>query len=112
MDWLDIKLEVHKKRMTLTELAIRNGLHPSICRKVKNMTNYKAQAAIAEFIGRKPEDLWPERYPQGKPCILDTKKYPPIESQKSNAAADTKGSARSGAMSTIHSTTDVRRAAA
>lgn len=87
MDWLDIKNEVHRRHMTLTELAIRSGLYPSICRKVKNITNYKAQAAIAEFIGRKPEELWPDRYPQGKPCILDTKKYPRSESQKSNAVA-------------------------
>lgn len=88
MAWIDIKYEVHNLGMTLTELAVRNGLHPSICRKVKNVTNYKAQAAIAKFIGRKPEELWPDRYPQGKPCILDTKKHPPLESQKSNAAAD------------------------
>lgn len=56
--------------------------------KVKHITNYKAQAVIASFIDRKPEELWPNRYPQGKPYLIDTKKYPPLESQKSRTAID------------------------
>lgn len=93
LDWLDIKNEVHRRGLTLTELAVRSGLHPSICRKVKHITNYKAQAAIASFIDRKPEELWPNRYPQGKPYLIDSKKNPLLESQKSNIRFDGKAAA-------------------
>lgn len=88
MDWLDIKSEVHRRGMTLTELSVRSGLHPSILRKVKETKHYAGQAALAAFIDRKPEDLWPDRYPKKSSGILDTAKWPPLESQKSNAASD------------------------
>lgn len=88
MDWEAIKAEVHRRRMTLTELASRSGLHPSILRKVKTMTHYAGQAALAAFIDQKPEDLWPDRYPKKSSGILDTVKWPPLESQKSNASTD------------------------
>lgn len=87
LSWLQIKLAVHEQGMTLTELAIRNGFHPSLIRKLKTATHYRAQQALADFIGRRPEDLWPSRYPQGKPSILNTKKWPSLESQKSNGAS-------------------------
>lgn len=35
--------------MTLTGLALQEGLHGSQCRKVKTFPDYKAQAAIAEL---------------------------------------------------------------
>ena len=76
--------------MTLTELAKRNDIPVGSCRRVKGQTHYKAQQAIADFIGEKPEDLWPERYPQGKPRILDTAKFPPVTSQKSGGVADSR----------------------
>lgn len=88
MDWEAIKAEVHRRGMTLTELAIRSGLHPSILRKVKTMTHYAGQAALAAFIGQKPENLWPDRYPKKSSGILDTAKWPPLESQNSNASTD------------------------
>lgn len=90
MDWPAILAEVHRRGMTLTELAKRKGLSASSCRKVKTLTNYKAQEAIANFIDQKPEDLWPSRYPKGKPRILDTAKYPPSERKNSNAVTDKK----------------------
>ncbi|WP_273794728.1 helix-turn-helix domain-containing protein [Brucella intermedia] len=93
MDWLDIKSEVHRRGMTLTELAKRSGLHPSILRKVKTMTHYAGQEALAAFIGQKPENLWPDRYPKKSSGILDTAKWPRLESQKSNDAFDRKAAA-------------------
>ncbi|WP_036765197.1 helix-turn-helix domain-containing protein [Paracoccus pantotrophus] len=90
LDWHGIKAELHRRGMTLTELAKRNGMDPSTCRKVGSRTHFGAQAAIASFIDRKPEDLWPDRYPQGKPSILDTTKFPPVASQKGNATADSR----------------------
>ncbi|WP_083331455.1 helix-turn-helix domain-containing protein [Brucella inopinata] len=90
MDWEAIKAEVHRRRMTLTELAVRSGLHPSILRKVKTMPHYPGQEALAAFINQKPENLWPDRYPKKSSGILDTTKWPRLESQKSNAAFDRK----------------------
>lgn len=80
MDWPGIVAEIHRQGMTLTELAKRNGLPETACRKVSSQSHYKAQQVIAEFLGYKPEQLWPDRYPKGKPRILDTKKFPPVAS--------------------------------
>ncbi|WP_323790093.1 helix-turn-helix domain-containing protein [Thalassovita sp.] len=88
MDWPAVVAELHRNGMTLTELARRNDLNPSVFRQVKTRTNYKAQTIIAEFIGQKPEKLWPGRYPKGGPRILDTKKYPPMASQKGTDKPD------------------------
>ena len=90
MDWPAIKAEIHRRGMTLTELAIRNGMHHTLCRQVSSRTNRKAQQVIATFIGQKPEDLWPDRYPVGKHRILDTAKFPPVTSQKSGDVADSR----------------------
>lgn len=93
LDWLGIVAEVHRQGMTLTELAIRNGMHKAVCRQVKSRPNYKAQKLIADFLGMKPETLWPERYPKGKHKTLDTVKYPPVASQKAVAPADKRAAA-------------------
>lgn len=82
LDWPGIVAEIHRRGMTLTELAKRNGLPIGACRKVNSQGHYKAQKLIADFIGHRAEDLWPSRYPKGKPRILDTSKYPPVSSQK------------------------------
>ncbi len=88
MDWPAIKAEVHRRSMTLTELAVRSGLHSSVLRKVRTMTHYPGQAALAAFIDQKPEDLWPDRYPKKCSGILDTAKWPPLESPNSNVSTD------------------------
>lgn len=93
MDWPGIVAEIHRKGMTLTELAKRNGLPEAACRKVLSQGHFKAQQVIAEFLGMKPEALWPDRYPKGKPRILDTNKFPPVASQKADAIADTRAAA-------------------
>lgn len=90
LDWHGIKAELHRRGMTLTELAKQNGFDPSTCRKVNTSTNYRAQEVIAKFIGRKPEDLWPSRYPKGKTHILDTQKFPPVASAKTSGAPDSR----------------------
>lgn len=93
MDHAAIIAALHRRGMTLTELALRNGFSPNFCRKVKKQTNYKAQQAIADFLGVKPEELWPTRYPKGKPRILDTAKFPPVASQKTGVVADSEKAA-------------------
>lgn len=93
LDWQGIKAELHRRGMTLTELSVRAGLHPSVCRKVNARAHYGAQEAIAAFIGQKPEDLWPDRYPRKRASILDTAKFPPMASQKADATADKRAAA-------------------
>lgn len=88
MDWRGIVAELHRRGMTLTELATRNGLHAGACRRVGTVKHYPAQKVIADFLGCTPEDLWPDRYPKGGPRILDRTKYPPVASQKALHAAD------------------------
>lgn len=88
MDWDAIKAEVHRRGMTLTELASRSGLHPSILRKVKSMTHYAGQDALASFIDQKPEDLWPDRYPKKTSSIFDSKKWGDGETKKNPASRD------------------------
>jgi Ner family transcriptional regulator len=93
MDWPGGIAEIHRRGMTLTELAKQNGLNPPVFRQVKSRTSYKAQKIIADFIGQKPENLWPTRYPKGKPRILDTAKYPPVASQKEQPETDKRAAA-------------------
>ncbi|MCA1492733.1 helix-turn-helix domain-containing protein [Ensifer sp. NBAIM29] len=93
MDWQAIKAEVHRRGMTLTELAVRSGFHSSLLRKLNTVTHYEGQAALAAFIDQKPEKLWPTRYPKKHSGILDSAKWPPLESQKSNTAADMRAAA-------------------
>ncbi|WP_226781869.1 helix-turn-helix domain-containing protein [Oceaniglobus trochenteri] len=88
LDWEGIKAALHRKGMTFGELSVRSGLTRTACGKVKNATNYAAQKAIADFLGYKPESLWPSRYPKGGPRILDTKKYPPVDRKKSVGGSD------------------------
>jgi Ner family transcriptional regulator len=93
MDWRGIVAELHRQGMTLTELAIRNGLPSSSARKVGTVRHYPAQEVIAKFLGYTPEDLWPDRYPKGGPRILDRTKFPLVASPKAHEAADKKDAA-------------------
>lgn len=93
MDWPAVIAALHRRGMTLTGLAKLNGLNPDVFRQVKSRTNYKAQALIADFIGVKPEEIFPSRYPIGKPRIFDTNKYPVGSTGKKPIRADEKDAA-------------------
>lgn len=93
MDWPEIVSHLHRRGMTLSELAARNSVPVGSITRIKSKTHYAGQQAIADFLGEKPEDLWPDRYPKGKPRILDTTKYPPVNSQKSSQGADSRSAA-------------------
>lgn len=58
----DIKARVRKRGITLTDLAVSNGLEPSACRDALIRPRPKAERVIAEFIGEAPQKLWPDRY--------------------------------------------------
>lgn len=88
--WPEVIAKLHLSGMTLTELARINGIPVGSFTRVKGQAHYRAQQVIADFIGERPEDLWPDRYPKGKPRILDTQKFPPVASAKSLAGPDSR----------------------
>lgn len=77
-----ILCEIHERGMTLEQLAIRNGRNPSSMRNVWSRPNSINEQIIADFIGVKPEVLWPNRYPKKTTRIFDSKKWGTLESQK------------------------------
>ncbi|MCB1833153.1 MAG: helix-turn-helix domain-containing protein [Geminicoccaceae bacterium] len=58
----DIKAEIRKRGMTLKDLSISLGMHPTACRKVLEFPLLRAELAIAKLIQVPPQELWPDRY--------------------------------------------------
>lgn len=85
-----ILYEIQERGMTLDKLATRNGRNPNSFRHVWKRPNSINEAIIADFLGVKVEALWPKRYPKTTTRIYDSAKWDALESQKSNAAADTR----------------------
>ncbi|WP_435657914.1 helix-turn-helix domain-containing protein [Brucella pituitosa] len=88
-----ILCEIHERGMTLEQLAIRNGRNASSFRNIWTRPNSINETIIAEFLGMKPEMLWPNRYPKSTTRVYDSAKHGPLESQKSNAAFDKRAAA-------------------
>lgn len=89
----EIKKQLEERGMTLTGLAELNGLNPNTFRAVWSRTVRPAERALAKFLNVPVETLFPDRYPIRKTRILDTTKYPTLESQKSGASSDTRAAA-------------------
>ncbi|PYE87537.1 helix-turn-helix domain-containing protein [Phyllobacterium leguminum] len=89
----EIKKQLEDRSMTLTGLAEMHGLNPNTFRAVWSRTVRPAERALADFLNVPVEELFPDRYPIRKTRILDTSKYPSLESLKSNAAFDRKAAA-------------------
>lgn len=84
----EIKKQLEDRSMTLTGLAELNGLNPKTFRAVWSRTVRPAERALAAFLDVPVAELFPDRYPIRKTRILDTTKYPALESQNSNASTD------------------------
>lgn len=84
----EIKKQLEDRGMTLTGLAEINGLNPKTFRAVWSRTVRPAERALAAFLDVPVAELFPDRYPIRTTRILDTAKYPALESQKANALAD------------------------
>jgi Ner family transcriptional regulator len=93
MDWPAVVAAIHRQGMTIDALAKMNDIPRKGAARVRSTTHYKMQQVIAEFLGHKPEDLWPSRYPKGKPRILDTSKYPDAAKEIAQPGADKKDAA-------------------
>lgn len=68
-----IKAELHRRGMTLTALATREGINPKSFRGVWARTHRKAEAALAKFLSVPVEVLFPDRYPIRTSRILSNK---------------------------------------
>jgi len=87
-DWHDIKGAIHRKEMTLTRLAVMNGLDPPACRCAGSRPHRKAEAAIAKFLGVPVDVLFRKRYPVRTARILSSKYDDAPASQKTKMPAD------------------------
>lgn len=53
---------IKEKGKTLSQLSIEAGLHPRTLGNVLDRKYPKGERIIADFVGMKPEDIWPTRY--------------------------------------------------
>ncbi|EMX8695952.1 helix-turn-helix domain-containing protein [Klebsiella michiganensis] len=58
----DIVAALHKKNLTLSQLGRQHNLSPYTLKNALDKPYPKAEKIIAEAIGAKPQDIWPERY--------------------------------------------------
>ncbi|WP_395672018.1 helix-turn-helix domain-containing protein [Inquilinus sp.] len=56
-----VRAWVNLEGKTLTQVALDAGLPPASCRIALRTAHYAGEAAIARFLGKAPEDLWPLR---------------------------------------------------
>jgi Ner family transcriptional regulator len=56
-----IRAWVHMKGKSLTQIALDAGLQPAACRIALGTAHYAGEAAVAKFLGKTPEELWPRR---------------------------------------------------
>ena len=53
---------IKEKGKTLSQLSIEAGLHPRTLGNVLDRKYPKGEKIIADFVGMKPEEVWPTRY--------------------------------------------------
>lgn len=58
----EIKAAIRKRGVTLTALSIRHGYEGSACRRAVSYPWPAVERIIADFLGEKPESIWPSRY--------------------------------------------------
>jgi len=83
-----IKGEITSRGMSMKQLAIRNDRNPQNFSHVWTHPNFIDEKIIADFLGQKPETLWPDRYPKESHYNYDSKIHGPAQSQKRKGEAD------------------------
>lgn len=53
---------IKEKGKNLSQLSIEAGLHPRTLGNVLDRKYPKGEKIIADFVGMKPEEIWPTRY--------------------------------------------------
>ena len=57
----DIKAMFEKRNVSLSALSRHHGLAPNTLSNALRAPYARGERIIAEFLGMKPEDIWPER---------------------------------------------------
>lgn len=83
-----ITAEVRRRGSTLTEIAVKTGLHPSACRTAVVRRHIAGEKAIADYLGVAPEVLWPKRYAKPSPWAKRKLEEASRTSQNGDAHAD------------------------
>ena len=63
-DWhrADVVAALKKAGWSVRALSVANGLSPNTLKSALSMHYPKAERIIADALGMKPEDIWPQRY--------------------------------------------------
>ncbi|MBF0214205.1 MAG: helix-turn-helix domain-containing protein [Magnetococcales bacterium] len=62
MLWPDIKAAFEKRGMNFSAFSLMHGYHPTAACVTRRSRSAPMQTLIADFLGVKPQDLWPDRY--------------------------------------------------
>lgn len=61
----DLKARLRKAGITLVSLAKEMGVTPSaVSRSLRTKVSRRIDETIAAALGKRPEDIWPDRYPR------------------------------------------------
>lgn len=89
MDRHTIRAEVHRKGATLRAIALQAGLDESACRSALIRRHVAGEQALANFLGMRPEEVWPKRYATTRsPWPKGTAKETARTSQNGDGLAD------------------------
>lgn len=68
-DWhrADVVAELRKKGYSLRALSRKHGYQPTVLSYALSKPWPKAEKIIAAALGKKPYEIWPSRYSNGKP---------------------------------------------
>lgn len=80
-----IRAEVARRGGTLTGIALGAGLEQSACRTALLRRNLAGEKALADFLGIRPEKLWPDRY--DKPSPWAKRKLAQLDSPNQNGGS-------------------------
>lgn len=63
-DWdrEDVKAEIRKRGLTMTDLSVLHDYTDSAVRKALKSPWPAVEKIIADFLGKKPNEIWPSRY--------------------------------------------------
>jgi Ner family transcriptional regulator len=58
----DVKAAIRKRGVTLTDLSLKHDFSEAYLRNALRRPLREAEVIIANFLGLKPEQIWPDRY--------------------------------------------------
>lgn len=79
---------LHERGMTLTGLAELYDINPGAMRNVWARVSRRCEKAIADYLDVPVAELFPDRYPIRKSCILSAENEALIARVKAQRAAD------------------------